>query len=708
MCVHRLINHTYLDIEDDLPSDLCDYEDLNNQVLSNSSDLTIIQHNIRGLNSKLGDIDYLLSHTLAHGTPDIALLCETWLTPNSPKPLISGYTIERADRLHKKGGGVCILLSSRCKYKRRHDLEGCGETQTESCFIELKNWNSNIILGSLYRPPNSDIPSFLEKLESTIRQVRHEKKRLIIGMDHNLDLLKESSHPPTHQFLELIYENGIVPTITKPTRVTTETATLIDNILMDQDLGRMSKSGVLLDHSSDHLPCYCVIPNINPSKKEPMKITSRDMREKNMKALKRKLEDTDLLLPLNKQTLDERFDHFHSELIGLIDHFLPTKTRTITRNSIRQHAWVTAGLMISIKKCKLLYKRFIKDRTNATKWNRYQNYNNQLKRTKRLAKRKYFYDKCEEHKNNMKKLWKTINVVTKSTNNKTEVIERLKIGDKYKHNGNKISEEFAKHFANVGKKFATQMPDSKKLLRTYTAKIPTQQNSIYLEPMTETEINKLINNLPSKKSSGTDNIDNILLKELRPYLLGPLTSLFNESLTTGHFPTSMKTAKVIPLYKNKCKEEATNYRPISLLLTVSKILEKIMYKRVYGFLTSTNQLYASQYGFRKKHGCDHAVGELISNISKGIEQGKLTAGVFLDLSKAFDSLEHTTIFHKMELYGLRGTCLEWFRSYLKDRKLQVSCRTSDTGELSSSGLHNVEYGTAQGSCLGPLIFLIIL
>ena len=250
------------------------------------------------------------------------------------------------------------------------------------------------------------------------------------------------------------------------------------------------------------------------------------------------------------------------------------------------------------------------------------------------------------------------------------------------------------------------MPDLKKPLRTYTAKIPTHQNSIYLEPTSETEINNLINNLPSKKSSGTDNVDNILLKELKPFLLSPLTSLFNESLTTGQFLTSMKTAKVIPLYKNKCKEETTNYRPISLLLTVSKILEKIMYKRVYGFLTSTNQLYASQYGFRKKHGCDHAVGELISNISKGIEQGKLTAGVFLDLSKAFDSLEHSTIFHKMELYGLRGTCLEWFRSYLKDRKLQVSCRMADSGELSNLGWHNVEYGTAQGSCLGPLIFLI--
>ena len=126
----------------------------------------------------------------------------------------------------------------------------------------------------------------------------------------------------------------------------------------------------------------------------------------------------------------------------------------------------------------------------------------------------------------------------------------------------------------------------------------------------------------------------------------------NKSLETGMFPEKMKTAKVVPLHKNKQKDDTNNYRPISLLLTLSKILEKIVYHRVYGFLVKTRQLYSSQYGFRKDHACDQAVGELVAKITKGIEQCKLTASVFLDLFKAFDSLEHSVIFSKMERYGL--------------------------------------------------------
>ena len=133
----------------------------------------------------------------------------------------------------------------------------------------------------------------------------------------------------------------------------------------------------------------------------------------------------------------------------------------------------------------------------------------------------------------------------------------------------------------------------------------------------------------------------------------------------------MKLSKVVPLHKANNRDETTNYRPISLLLTVSKILEKTMYTRVYKFLNDTKQLYTSQYGFRKNHACDQAVGELVAAISKGIEQKKLTAGVFLDLS--FDSLELGAVFSKMEKYGLRGCCLDWFKSYLKDRKLCVCC-----------------------------------
>ena len=159
----------------------------------------------------------------------------------------------------------------------------------------------------------------------------------------------------------------------------------------------------------------------------------------------------------------------------------------------------------------------------------------------------------------------------------------------------------------------------------------------FLNQLTESEIRKYINDLQPKRSSGIDNINNILLKEIGNIIAKPLSMIFSNSISEGTFPSRMKTAKVIPLYKSKNRYETTNYRPISLLLTISKLLEKAMYSRVYGYLCDTGQLYVSQYGFRKNHACDHAVGELVSVIVKGMEQKKLTAGVFLDLSKAFDS-----------------------------------------------------------------------
>ena len=212
--------------------------------------------------------------------------------------------------------------------------------------------------------------------------------------------------------------------------------------------------------------------------------------------------------------------------------------------------------------------------------------------------------------------------------------------------------------------------------------------------------------MPNKTSSGHDEINNILLKQIKESIVAPLATIFNESLTNGIFPETMKLAEVVPLYKGKAKNEKANYRPISLLLTVSKILEKIMYARTYSFLIETNQLYQSQYGFRKRHSCEHAIGELVSEVAKNIENMKFTVTIYLDLSKAFDTLEHSTLISKLELYGIRGVTLKWYREYLDSRKLLVKCSTKLNSPPTKSDTHDIEYDTAQGSCLGPLLFLI--
>ena len=139
---------------------------------------------------------------------------------------------------------------------------------------------------------------------------------------------------------------------------------------------------------------------------------------------------------------------------------------------------------------------------------------------------------------------------------------------------------------------------------------------------------------------------------MKSAIVPPLTKIVNLSLTTGVFPEKMKHADVVLLYKNKSRKEVTNYRPILLLSTLSKILEKVMYTRTYKFLTDTDQIFGSQYGFRTKHSCDNAIGELLGNIVKNQELGKYTIALFLNLSKAFDTLKHEILLNKLEIYGI--------------------------------------------------------
>ena len=158
------------------------------------------------------------------------------------------------------------------------------------------------------------------------------------------------------------------------------------------------------------------------------------------------------------------------------------------------------------------------------------------------------------------------------------------------------------------------------------------------------------------------------------------------------------------VHKNKEHNLTTNYRPVSLLITLSKLLEKVIHKWVYKFLETTNQLYRSQYGFRRRHSCETAVGELVAEIIKNMEAKKYALGLFLDLSKAFDMLSHKLLLRKLKLYGIRDQSFNWFESYLGRRKLRVKSKSSSGSYYSS--YYDVDYGTPQGSCLGPLLFLI--
>ena len=481
-------------------------------------------------------------------------------------------------------------------------------------------------------------------------------------------------------------------------------ATLIDNIIVSQNLCGAYTSNILVNDISDHLPSVCVLTSLVSAKKEPIMIKSRDTRVRNLLALKSEIREYDWSQLISDPCPSKNMDCVNTQLTDIIDRCIPHKECRINHRHLRREVWLTASIKLSIDKNKKLYAKMLKGECAKSK---YSNYNKVLRKTIRFAKVQFYQNMCSEYKTHTKKLWGLINEISGKHSNKTSLIDYLKIDNVNEYGAKRISNRFAKYFAGVGKDFAEKIPKANKSITAYLKLLQSNKSSLFLEPTCDKEIKQIVSALPSKSSSGHDNISNILLKEIIDPLANVLVDVFNKSMVKGIFPSVMKLAEVVPLYKSKERYLENNYRPISLLMTISKILEKIIYTRVYSFLQDTGQIYDNQYGFRANHSCEHAVGQLVGSVVKGLENRHNVACIMLDLSKAFDTIDHTILLAKLELYGVRGQPLAWFKSYLTDRKLRVKCRTISSPTETKSEYHSIHNGMPQGSCLGPLIFLFI-
>ena len=206
----------------------------------------------------------------------------------------------------------------------------------------------------------------------------------------------------------------------------------------------------------------------------------------------------------------------------------------------------------------------------------------------------------------------------------------------------------------------------------------------------------------SGKAPGYDNISMRVIKHSFDLISAPLTDIINLSLQKGTFPDKLKLTKVIPIYKANNPSLFTNYRPISLLSNFSKFFEKVMYNRITEFIEQYNILYRCQFGFRKNYSTSHALIHLINKVSSAIDQRETTVGVFLDLSKAFDTLDHQILFTKLEHYGIRDVALQWIKSYFTCRRQFVQINQT------CSSTQTINCGVPQGSILGPLFFILYI
>ena len=354
--------------------------------------------------------------------------------------------------------------------------------------------------------------------------------------------------------------------------------------------------------------------------------------------------------------------------------------------------------MRSINRKNNLFYRYKSKPSKRSKY-KYVTYKNILTKILRIEKRNYYTNQLNLYQHDVKNTWKIIkNAMNTFENN--SALTKVKCNDIIGEEPVDIADTFNSYFSSIGKELAHKIAPSTKQFQDFLG--DPNPKSIFLSPVSKNEILEIVNNLKDKKSAGHDGIDNYLLKKIITSIVDPLTHLLNFSITSGLVPKNMKIAKVIPIFKKGDKQEVNNYRPISLLTGISKILERIIYTRLINFLQINDIFSNFQFGFRKKHSTSHALLTFIEKVTQAIDNHSHMLGIFLDFSKAFDTIDHKILLKKVYNYGIRGKALEWFRSYLSDRQQYVCVNDAKSNTL------NIECGVPQGSILGPLLFIIYM
>ena len=633
---------------------------------------------------------------------DIIALSETWLHPNISDILISepGYSILRQDRMEchteqvKSRGGGLLLYIKDCyaEYVTKIEIQHPLSKNFEQMWFSINiPYRRKILMGLCYRPPAGKVPAALHTLNVTmdLLDISNYKDLLIVG-DFNINY-RDRSSVGFKELKELERKFLIQQKITTPTRICFKSKSTID--LVFTNIEHVHSAGTYNISISDHLPTYLILKKCRQKKHS---ITTKSRKYKNYKTdvFQHDIKSHFLWKTFwSANDVDTQWETLLSIINSVLDDCCPVGNIQINSNG---NEWLTNEVIEAIHEKNRLYRKACKS-SSEQNWDQYKISRKYARNLLLNTKEAVLKTQLNENFSNPKRFWQRLNdIIGNTKQSKTFTSIQNDLGEKIENQD--AADYMNEYFSNIGESLNA---NNSFTWQPHSYFDEGLSNKFSLNVVTESIVQKYIKDIDISKPSGIPYLNNKVLRDALLCIPFELTSIFNNSILDEYFPSQWKNGIITPIPKPGKLTVKSNWRPISILNTVGKILEKVVHYQTSLYLQYNEILNDNQHGFRRNFSTSSAIHEFLIDIYDCIRKKEIMGCVYIDYQKEFDTINHKILFSKLKLYGFSENCVNWFRSYLTGR---TQCTKFNVNYISSP--KDVSLGVPQGSTLGPLLFII--